>query len=91
GIGEEWFFRAGLQPYLGIWATALLFVLIHGYLDFRNRPLFICGLFLVIMSAGLGYLYEYIGLASAMIAHGVYDLIVLCRLLYREPRFFRVK
>jgi membrane protease YdiL (CAAX protease family) len=40
GIGEEWFFRGAIQPWLGIWITAIAFVALHGYLSPGNLGMF---------------------------------------------------
>ena len=39
GFGEEVFFRGVLQPIIGIWVTAILFVAIHGYLNPKDLSL----------------------------------------------------
>ena len=39
GVGEELFFRGAIQPMLGVWMTAILFVLLHGYLNPFNMSL----------------------------------------------------
>ena len=36
GIGEEIFFRGAIQPLIGIWITAFVFVAIHGYFSLRD-------------------------------------------------------
>lgn len=87
GIGEEILFRGALQPWLGIWLTALLFIALHGYLNPKNRPLFIYGIVLMIISAGLGYLAQIIGLYSAITAHFWIDvalMLYLKRSIYAE-------
>lgn len=77
GIGEELLFRGGIQPFLGIWPTAVIFVLMHGYLNPLNRPLFIYGMLLTLVSAGFGYLDVMFGLPSAMAAHAWIDVGLL--------------
>lgn len=78
GIGEELLFRAGIQPLLGVWLTSVIFVLVHGiYLDPRKPPFFIIGLFLILLSAGMGYLFEYVSITAAIMAHAIYDAISL--------------
>jgi uncharacterized protein len=79
GIGEEIFFRGGIQPLLGIWPTSILFVLLHGYLNPFNWRISIYGIFMVIVIAGFGYLFETIGIITAIIAHTIFDFI-----LFRE-------
>lgn len=87
GIGEEVLFRATIQPSLGLWLTSILFVALHGYLSPRNLPLTAYGILMVFLVAGLGFLFEEIGLISAIIAHTLIDVILLSfvRLKY-EPK-----
>ena len=83
GVGEELFFRAGIQPFLGIWLTAILFIAIHSYIKMTKAWLFF-GISMIVMSAGLGYLYEYVGLISAMAAHAAFDVMGFRSLLQRN-------
>lgn len=87
GIGEEILFRAGIQPIIGIWPTALLFVLLHGYINFSQLSVTIYGLFLVVICAGFGYLFKYFGLVSAILAHLVYDIAMFSLLKYAPIDF----
>lgn len=77
GIGEEIFFRAGLQPMLGVWPTSIIFVLLHGYLNVTNKRILTYGILMVLIIAGFGYLYRYTGLFTVMSAHAVFDIILL--------------
>jgi uncharacterized protein len=87
GIGEEIFFRAAIQPMIGIWLTALIFVFIHGYLNPRNWRISVYGTVMVVIMAGIGYLYEYTGIFTIMTAHTVIDIILFTRLMkIREGR-----
>lgn len=79
GVGEELLFRAGVQPYAGVWLTALVFVAVHGYLNPFNWRMSIYGVLMVVVSAGLGYLFVYAGLIAAMVAHFVIDLVLFFR------------
>ena len=36
GVGEELLFRAGIQPFLGVVSTSILFIALHGYLNPLN-------------------------------------------------------
>ena len=74
GVGEEILFRGAIQPHLGIWLTSVLFIFLHGYLNPFNMAITIYGIFMVIISAGLGYLYELFGIYSAMFAHFIFDV-----------------
>lgn len=77
GIGEELLFRATIQPVLGIWLTALLFVALHGYLSIHNWPLTIYGIFMVFVAAGLGYLFREAGIIAAIAGHFAIDVSLL--------------
>jgi membrane protease YdiL (CAAX protease family) len=81
-VGEEVLFRAGIQPIIGIWPAAIIFVLLHGYINPANLNLTIYGIFLVAISAGFGYLFKFFGLFSAVLAHFVYDVAMFCVLRY---------
>lgn len=76
GVGEEILFRGAIQPFLGIWVTALLFVLLHGYISVKDLPKSIYGIFLVFVAVGFGYAYELISMYTAMAAHFIYDVIM---------------
>ncbi|MCG8321784.1 MAG: CPBP family intramembrane metalloprotease [Cytophagales bacterium] len=80
GVGEEVFCRGAIQPYLGIWITAVLFVAMHGYLNPFNLRISVYGLFMTLIIAGLGYLTIKLGLLSAIIAHTCVDIILLYKL-----------
>jgi membrane protease YdiL (CAAX protease family) len=82
GVGEEILFRAGLQPLIGIWPAAFIFVLLHGYLNPSNFSMSVYGFFLVVISAGFGYLFKIFGIYSAITAHFVYDVAMFCVLKY---------
>lgn len=77
GIGEEILFRGAIQPLIGIWLTSIIFVAIHGYFKFKSAGHILFGLLLFSLSMLLGFIYEYVGLISAMAAHAVYDIIML--------------
>lgn len=82
GIGEEILFRAAIQHYLGIWLTAIVFVAVHGYLNPYNTKMSVYGILMVFVSAGLGYLFEYVGLLAAISAHFLIDLVLFIRFRY---------
>jgi len=77
GVGEEIFFRGALQYWLGIPATAIIFVAIHGYLDPRDRKLFLYGLFMTAIMVGFGYVTEIYGLWAPIAAHMMIDVVLL--------------
>lgn len=72
GIGEEVLFRGALQPRLGMFLTALLFTFLHAQYGFTWVLL---GLFLIGLT--FGWLAKYYGTMAAVIAHVVYNLIVV--------------
>ncbi len=76
GVGEEILFRGALQPFLGIWPTAIVFVLLHGYITPKNLPRSLYGVYLIFVAAGFGYLMEFFGIYAAMMAHFLYDVIM---------------
>lgn len=76
GIGEEIFFRGGIQPLIGIWWTALIFVALHGYLNPFNWKISVYGTTMLVLMAGIGYLFDYAGLISAMTAHAFFDIVL---------------
>ena len=80
GISEEFLFRAAIQPLLGVWLTSAIFIGIHGYIRFSTFPKLLYTLFTFLLSCALGYLYIAFGIYSAMLAHAVYDMIVLWKI-----------
>lgn len=76
GFGEEVLFRGALQHYIQLWPTAIIFVLIHGYLNIKDKTMFIYGVFLIFVSGAFGYLYKFLGIYAAISAHFVYDIIM---------------
>jgi len=82
GWSEELFFRGVLQPTIGIWASSLAFVIVHGVVGIRTWRRLAFAVTLFLASLGLGLLYQWQGLAAAMTAHAAYDFVVLFA-LYR--------
>ncbi|WP_127845228.1 CPBP family intramembrane glutamic endopeptidase [Psychroflexus aestuariivivens] len=82
GVGEEILFRGALQPLLGLWFTAVIFVFLHGYLTVADWKKSMYGLFLILVSAAFGYLTEYFDIFAAMAAHFIYDVIMFAKLMY---------
>lgn len=80
GVGEELLFRGGIQPWLGLWWTAILFIFLHGYLSIADVPSMLYGVLMVLVSAGLGYLMVYIGLFASIAAHFWFDLVMFAYL-----------
>lgn len=77
GISEEILFRAAIQPIIGIWLTSLIFIGVHGYIRFKTLGHATFTLFTFLLSVVLGLLFIYYGVISAMIAHAIYDIILL--------------
>lgn len=80
GVGEELLFRGALQHWLGVPLTSILFVALHGYLDPRDGRLSLYGLYLVVCMLAFGTLGDTMGLWPVMLAHAVFDIILLERL-----------
>ena len=83
GVAEELFFRAALQPLLGLWVTSAIFALLHigPTRDFRSWPgmAFVAGVL-------LGVLFEWSGSVwPSVLAHGTVNGLNLLYLLRREP------
>ncbi|AEL28782.1 CPBP family intramembrane glutamic endopeptidase [Cyclobacterium marinum] len=84
GVGEELLFRAGLQPFLGLWITSILFVAIHGYLNPLNWKISVYGIIMIGFIAALGYLFKTAGIIAAITAHSVFDAILLFQLVEKK-------
>lgn len=80
GVGEEFLFRGVIQPYWGIWLTAIFFVAIHGYLDPRDKKMMTYGLTMTVIIGILGYMKNYMGLIAPMMAHFAIDVVLLYKL-----------
>lgn len=79
GLGEELFFRAGLQPLLGLPLTSLLFGSLHVLPPLRrNWPWMI---FAIVLGFALGWIYDRSGsLVGPVIAHAAINAVNLFRL-----------
>lgn len=86
GIGEEIFFRAALQPLLGIGLTSFIFVALHGYLNPFNWRISIYGLTMVVIMLGFGYLFKIAGLLSVIMAHTLFDIVLLKKITESNNR-----
>ncbi len=80
GVGEELFFRGAIQPLIGIWITAIIFVALHGYLNPKNLKLSLYGIFMTFIIVGMGYLAKELGLLAAMMAHTMVDIVLIYKL-----------
>jgi membrane protease YdiL (CAAX protease family) len=77
GAGEELLFRGAIQPLIGNTFTSIIFIGIHGYFKFKSPGHILFGMIMFGLSFMLGVLSQHVGLISAMIAHAVYDVIML--------------
>jgi membrane protease YdiL (CAAX protease family) len=86
-IGEELLFRGGLQPLLGIWATTLLFGVLHGAFTARLRA---WAVFATVAGLLLGFLADFTGnLLAPMLCHltvNYFNLLALARWTESPPR-----
>lgn len=71
-VGEEIAFRGALQPVFGFWATAFIFAFTHIQYIFTPASLII-----FVVAIALGLLRRYYNLYAAIIAHFVYDFILI--------------
>ncbi len=84
GVGEEIFFRAGLQPLIGLHLTSVIFVALHGYLQLTNWRVALYGLAMLMVIVGFGYLYHYTGLYTVMMAHSIFDFVLFIHIAYSQ-------
>jgi membrane protease YdiL (CAAX protease family) len=82
GVGEEIFFRGAMQPLLGVWLTAFVFVALHGYLNPFNLGMSLYGVIMLLVSALLGYFFDRYGIYASMTAHFVIDVVLFLRFRY---------
>lgn len=77
GVGEEWLFRAFLQPLWGIWITSLVFVALHGYLNPFDWRMSVYGIYLTLVIIGLGFMFIHWGIWASAVAHTAIDIVLL--------------
>lgn len=80
GISEEILFRGAIQYWLGIYATAVVFILVHGYVKPGNWRLILFGIALTITTIPLGFIADAWGLAGPILAHTVSDIVLFSAL-----------
>lgn len=80
GFSEELLFRGAIQPLIGIWWTSLVFTLLHIGNNVKSLGGVIFGLFVLVSSVVLGFIYEYVGLVAAMSYHFIFDIIIILML-----------
>ena len=76
GFGEEILFRVGVQHWLGIWITSILFIAIHGYLNPKKWRLSLYGILLLPFLLSLGFWLAPMGIWFCIAAHFSYDLVL---------------
>ncbi len=76
GFGEEILFRVGVQHWLGIWITSILFIAIHGYLNPKKWRLSLYGILLLPFILSLGFWFAPFGIWFCIAAHFSYDLML---------------
>jgi len=76
GFGEEILFRAGVQHWLGVVITAIVFIAIHGYFSLKNPRMSVYGLLILPFILSLGYWLSEMGIWFCIAAHFGYDLIL---------------
>jgi membrane protease YdiL (CAAX protease family) len=90
GIGEELLFRSGVQQFLGIWTTSILFVAIHGYFSIKQPMMNLYGLLVLPFILILGYSFEIYGLWFVASAHFSYDLLLFLVLIHTKQPDLKV-
>jgi membrane protease YdiL (CAAX protease family) len=83
-FGEEILFRSGIQNYLGVIATSILFVAIHGYFSFKNPKISLYGLLVLPFILILGFGFVFYGLWFSIAAHFSYDLTLFLVIIIRR-------
>lgn len=81
GIGEELLFRSGVQHYLGIIATSILFVAIHGYIGFKNVKMSLYGMVVLPFILLISFGFDHFGLWFSISAHFSYDLTLFIAMI----------
>jgi membrane protease YdiL (CAAX protease family) len=81
GFGEELLFRAGIQYYLGIVATSVIFIAVHGYFSISTPKNSLYGIVLLPFILLLSYGFEVWGLWFAIAAHFAYDAIIFISMI----------
>jgi membrane protease YdiL (CAAX protease family) len=86
GVGEELLFRSGIQPYLGVILTSIIFVAIHGYFSIKQPSVSFYGLLVLPFILVLGYGFVFWGLWFSIFAHLFYDLTLFIMLIGKGKR-----
>lgn len=86
GVGEEILFRGCIQFYAGIYATAIIFVALHGYLNPLNRKILLYGLVLTAIFIGVGFLMAHVGIYACIILHIIIDIVLFGHLAEQSKK-----
>jgi membrane protease YdiL (CAAX protease family) len=81
GVGEELLFRSGIQPYLGVILTSIIFVAIHGYFSIKQPAVSFYGLLVLPFIVVIGYGFVFWGVWFSIFAHLFYDLTLFIILI----------
>lgn len=81
GFGEELLFRAGMQHWLGIAITSLVFIALHGYFNPKSWRKSIYGLVILPFILLLGFGYNHFGLWFCIAAHFAYDFVLFSQIV----------
>jgi membrane protease YdiL (CAAX protease family) len=84
GFGEELLFRSGIQYYLGVPITSIIFVAIHGYLNPWNWRYSLYGLIVLPFILILSYGFVTFGLWFAIAAHFAYDTVLFTSMIKQK-------
>jgi len=76
GIGEEFLFRQGIQPFIGPFITSILFVALHGYLNPFNLRFSVYGLIVLPFIFLISYGLASFGIWFCIAAHFSYDAVL---------------
>jgi membrane protease YdiL (CAAX protease family) len=83
GLGEEILFRAALQPLMGLWLAAALFAIAHirsaALADSKFKKV-VYLLNVCVIGVGLGLVFQFLGLLTAIATHSIIDWAALASL-----------
>jgi uncharacterized protein len=77
GVSEELFFRATLQPLIGLLGATALFTVIHYWVPLKSPARVLYAAFVVVAGIALGVLFTRFGLSAAILGHSTTDLVIL--------------
>lgn len=86
GFGEEILFRSGIQHWLGVWITSILFIAIHGYFNPKNWKMSLYGFLILPFILSLGFWLEPMGIWFCIAAHFAYDLMLFLSVKKINPQ-----